>query len=71
MSFELAESKDLIINLKDERGLFQKAEDCFMGEVLLRLKSLGIRNQYTRWIYLQHMNAVSKLLLSSGIRPYS
>lgn len=49
MKLSTAESKDLIINLKDGRGIF-----VYLGEVCLSLKDLDIKKSYTRWFYLQH-----------------
>ena len=37
MTFAEASSKDLIVNLKDEKGIFERQDTQFLGEVILKL----------------------------------
>jgi hypothetical protein len=61
ISFSQALKKYLIVNLKDERGLFERQDSVFMGEVVLNLESLpSITQPYTRWFFLQPLKTTTK-----------
>jgi Ca2+-dependent lipid-binding protein len=54
MSLQAAQSKHLLVNLKDERGLFERQSSVFLGEVVLSLKNIpDLTSPHTRWFYLQ------------------
>jgi Ca2+-dependent lipid-binding protein len=55
MPQQAALSKHLLVNLKDERGMFERQSSVFLGEVVLNLKNLpaNLTTPYTRWFYLQ------------------
>ena len=40
MTFAEASSKDLVVNLKDEKSIFERQDTQFLGEVNLIIKSL-------------------------------
>jgi Ca2+-dependent lipid-binding protein len=55
MTLQAAAGKHLLVNLKDERGLFQRQSSVFLGEVVLNLKTLPgpITTPHTKWFFLQ------------------
>lgn len=66
VSLAEASSKDLLVNIKDDKGLFEKQETQFLGEVLIDLRKTEVRKQpYTRWFYLQPKTRESELLFNS------
>lgn len=66
VSLAEASSKDLLVNIKDDKGLFEKQETQFMGEVLIDLRTTEIRKQpCTRWFYLQPKTRESEILFNS------
>ena len=54
MKLETAVSKHLIVNLKDERGIFERQNSVFLGEVVINLKNVPfLTTPNTKWYYLQ------------------
>lgn len=54
MPMARALTKTLIVNLKDERGLFERQENVFLGEVVINLKDVpNLTSPHTKWYYLQ------------------
>jgi Ca2+-dependent lipid-binding protein len=68
MNYNEAASKELVVNLKDEKGLFDKQDTRFLGEVIVRLNAVDLRKPFTRWFFLQNQNSISNLLAASHIK---
>ncbi|CAF0953288.1 unnamed protein product [Brachionus calyciflorus] len=67
MTQQEAVNKTLIINLKDERGFFEKPEAKFLGEIVMKLKSVPqISYPFTRWYYLQPLSSCSNILAETN-----
>lgn len=60
-----ASSRDLLVNLKDEKGLFDKQDTQFMGEVLVDLRKVNLLKPQTNWFYLQPKSRESEILITA------
>lgn len=62
MTLKEALEKVLTVNLKDERGFFEKQEGQFLGEVVIPLGSVrNLTQPFTNWFFLQPLNSNSIL----------
>ncbi|RMZ95247.1 bifunctional alpha-2-3 -2-8-sialyltransferase [Brachionus plicatilis] len=67
MTQQEALTRTLVVNLKDERGFFEKPENKFLGEVVMKLKFVPHFNYpFTRWFYLQPLNSCANILAALG-----
>ena len=53
MTYAEALSKCLYINLKDQKGFFEKQDTQFLGELSIKLNSVNLKSGICEWYYLE------------------